>query len=151
MVERVKVRFPTDDGQQDEVMYAIPSRDNCYILDNSPFYAFGISYCDAFKVKETDGELVYDFVIARAGHSTYRIRIPAGKEHQYFLEHWDPLAELGCSYEGSSANKKRLYAIDMPPNVDVSKAYNIMEDNERQGIWEFEEGHYCPADEISIC
>ncbi|EKE82940.1 DUF4265 domain-containing protein [Idiomarina xiamenensis] len=151
MVDRIKVKFPLEEGSQEiEVMYAMPTDENCFVLDNSPFYAFGISYCDEFRAKNVNGELVFDGVSARAGHSTYRIRTPSGKDHQYFLEHWKPLEELGCSFEGSSASNKRLYAIDMPPNVDVFKAYNIMEEKESQGVWEFEEGHYCGSGKTSV-
>ena len=151
MKDRIKIKFPIEEGSADsEVMYAMPSGNGFYVLDNSPFYTFGISYCDEFKAKSNDGELIFDSIVARSGHSTYRIKLPLNKEHNYFLEHWTLLADLGCSYEGSSVNKKRLYSIDMPPNVDVFQAYKIMEDLENKGVWEFEEGHYCPPEESSV-
>ncbi len=151
MADRIKIKFPIEEGCNDsEVMFALPSGDDCYVLDNSPFYAFGISYCDEFKVKSVDGELIFDSIVARSGHSTYRIKLPMDKEHDYFLIHWQSLADLGCSYEGSSVNKKRLYAIDIPPSADVFKAYEVMEYLENKGIWEFEEGHYCPPEERSV-
>lgn len=116
MAECIKIKFPIEDGSNDsEIMFALPSGDDCYVLDNSPFYTFGISYCDEFKVKPVDGELIFDTIVTRSGHSTYRIKIPVDKGHDYFLMYWQLLEDLGCSYEGSSVNKRRLYAIDIPP------------------------------------
>lgn len=138
---RVMVTFLAEDGIV-ERMHAITHADGSYILDNSPFYAFGISLGDRFTATKKDGELLFAEVVARGGHSTYRIKLPVGCGHPYFLEHWAQLEELGCTFEGSSANPERLYAIDMPPGVDVLKAYQILEEKEQQGIWTFEEGHY---------
>lgn len=144
---RVKVAFPISDEQNGttESMYAQPVERNRYFLDNSPFYTFDISYCDEFFADEIDGILVFSSIASRGGHSTYRIKTPAGKGHDYFLIYWEELAVLGCSYEGSSVNVNRIYSIDIAPNVDVFKAYNVMEKNEGLGVWEFEEGHYCAS------
>ena len=148
MSARVKIKFQIEEDRNDiESMFAIPCGDNCYVLDNSPFYAFGISYCDEFKANIINGELTFESIVARSGHSTYRIRLPIDKEHNYFLKHWQELEKLGCSYEGSSVNNNKLYAVDIPPSVDVYKAYEIMKYLENQGIWEFEEGHYCLPEE----
>jgi hypothetical protein len=123
-------------------MHAVAEGGDCYVLDNSPFYAFGISFGDVFSALQKDGELVFSAVIARGGHSTYRVRLPAGCEHAYFLENWIELEQLGCTFEGSSANAERLYAIDIPPGIDVTKVYRVLEEKEQQGIWFFEEAHY---------
>lgn len=149
MTNRVKVKFAVEEGSHDtETMYAIPSNSGSYVLDNSPFYAFGISYCDEFKAKIIGGDLFFDGVTKHSGHSTYRIRLPINKDHEYFLKYWTPLADLGCSYEGSSGNRMRLYAVDMPTSVDVFKAYEIIDNLEKMGIWEFEEGHYYTAEDL---
>jgi hypothetical protein len=144
---RVKVAFPIENvnGSTIENMHALPLGNQRYVLDNSPFYAFDISFCDEFFADGIDGEIVFSKIASRGGHSTYRIKIPIGKSHDYFLKYWDELEKLGCTFEGSSANLKRLYAIDVPPGVDVFSAYKVMEKYEGQGVWEFEEGHYCQA------
>ncbi|GLS27580.1 hypothetical protein GCM10007877_32990 [Marinibactrum halimedae] len=143
---RVKISFPiSSEYGAVERMFAQHTADNRYVLDNSPFYAFDISFCDEFFVKEVNGEKVFSGLASRGGHSTYRIKLPKNKDHEYFLNYWEPLKELGCSFEGSSANERRLYSIDMPPDVNVHKAYQVMESLEDEGIWEFEEGHYYSA------
>jgi len=144
---RVKVAFSIsgEQGGTVENMYAQPVEGNRYVLDNSPFYAFDISFCDEFFADEISGGLVFSSIASRGGHSTYRIKIPVGKDHDYFLSYWDELAALGCSYEGSSANLRMLYSIDMAPSVDIHKAYSVLEKYEELKIWEFEEAHYCES------
>lgn len=148
---RVMASFLVGDGEAGivERMHAITQGEGHYVLDNSPFYAFGISFGDVFAATEKDGALVFSEVVSRGGHSTYRVKLPAEREHAYFLENWVELEQLGCTFEGSSANAERLYAIDIPPGVDVFKAYQILEEKEQQGTWSFEEGHYFNPQENS--
>ena len=142
--DRLKVAFPVEqDGDHFvERMHAIQVGPNQFVLDNSPFYSYGISNGDTFRADLRDGDVVFSEVLRRGGHSTYRVKLPEGYSHAHFLRHWQPLEELGCSYEGSSANTKRIYAIDVPPGVDVFKVYGILEKGEEQRLWEFDEGYY---------
>ncbi|KAB7768816.1 DUF4265 domain-containing protein [Xanthomonas maliensis] len=137
-----KISFPCDDGDV-ERMTGIYVKDGLYKLDNSPFYFYGISFGDLFKVKENGGDLIFERVIARGGHSTYRVKIPIGEGHNFFLKNWTSLQDLGCTYEGSDVGPQRLYAIDVPPSADIFKVYELLEKGEREELWVFEEGHYC--------
>lgn len=148
MVDRVKVSFHASDDGLMERMYARPLGDGRYVLDNSPFYVFDVSYCDEFVARDVDGELVFSHVTSRGGHSTYRIRLPEGKDHSHFLAYWKEIESEGCSYEGSSVNSRRLYAIDIPPGADVNKVYGAMQKYEDLGVWEFEEGHYSGSSQM---
>jgi len=138
------VSFPVGEGDERivERMHAIPQGDGSYLLDNSPFYAFGISFEDLFSAVPQEGELVFSKVISRGGHSTYRIKLSVGRDHAFFLKHWSGLEKLGCTYEGSSASLGRLYSIDIPPGVDVFEVYRLLEQGEQNNIWNFEEAHY---------
>lgn len=146
--DRVKVTFQISENGPVEKMYAKPLGDGRFVLDNSPFYVFDVSYCDEFSATDVDGELVFSHVTARGGHSTYRIKIPQGKDHSHFLKYWTELEREGCSYEGSSVNVQRLYTVDIPPGADVNKIYQIMQKYENTGIWEFEEGHYSGSSQM---
>ncbi|SOO33040.1 conserved hypothetical protein [Xanthomonas citri pv. fuscans] len=142
----VKVSFICENGDV-ERMNAIKMKIGSYKLDNSPFYFYGISFGDIFAAAEKNGgELVFNEVVARGGHSTYRVRIPNGEGHDFFMKHWGPLEDLGCSYEGSDVGSQRLYAIDVPPSADIFKVYELLEQGEKGEIWVFEEGHYFNAD-----
>lgn len=138
--QRAKVAFSA--GAFVERMYAIDIGEGRYVLDNSPFHVYGISCGDVFSAVFRDGDLVFASVIARGGHSTYRVRLPEGKDHCHFLAYWDELQRLGCTFEGSGLGEKRLYALDIPPSVDVAKVYRYLEEMENEGVWQFEEAHY---------
>lgn len=143
--QRVIVSFPVGQGDDCfvERMHAIDESGGRYVLDNSPFYAYGVSFGDTIEATKEDGELVFSQVVVRGGHSTYRIKLAAGHDHEFFLNHWSELEKMGCTYEGSSASAERLYAVDIPPGVDVRAVYRLLEQGEESGIWEFEEAHYC--------
>lgn len=138
------VSFRVTNGDQVVVerMHAFVQGGGQYLLDNSPFHAFDISYGDVFTAEPVDGDLVFSAVVSRGGHSTYRVRLPIGLGHEHFLRHWPLLESLGCTYEGSSATQARLYSIDIPPGTDVDAVYRLLEDGERQNLWVFEEAHY---------
>lgn len=141
----VTVSFPCVEGEGCivERMHARVLNGGRYSLDNSPFYAFGISFEDVFLAELKDGELIFAGVVWRGGHSTYRVKLPVGCDHDYFLEHWPALDKLGCTFEGSSAKLQRLYSIDVPPKADVFEVYRVIEEKEQQNVWSFEEAHFC--------
>ncbi|MFG6459071.1 DUF4265 domain-containing protein [Roseateles sp. BYS96W] len=126
-----------------ENMHAVPVGEDLYCLDNSPFYVYGVSFGDVVHAPMSDGRPVFVGVMEHRGHSTYRVRLPAGSGHDDFAQHWSPLEQLGCSFEGSGVSTRRLYAIDVPPTSDVVAVYKVLEDGESAGWWEFEEAHYC--------
>lgn len=137
----MKIAFRLPDGSV-ENMHAEPLPDGTFRLDNVPFHVRGISYDDEFTVMPEDGRLFFSIVARRGGHSTYRVRLPKGSSHSHFLERWASLETLGCTYEGSSLDGQRLYAIDVPPGADVHAIYALLEEGEDAGHWGFEEGHY---------
>jgi uncharacterized protein DUF4265 len=148
---RTIVAFPFENegGVAHENLHVIRSGLNRLVVDNSPFYVYGISFGDVVTAVPDGARLLFDRVIERGGHSTYRIKLPAGTDHRYFLTYWPALEALGCSYEGSSAGVRRLYAIDVPPEADIHEVYRMLEEGENEGRWEFEEGHYCSPDAAS--
>jgi|SRR5579859_3562828 len=122
-------------------MHCKPLGQGTYVLDNSPFYAYDVSLEDTIAASMQDGCLVFERVVRRGGHSTYRVRLPEGESHDAFLKHWSPQEHLGCTYEGTGVHPRRLYAIDVPPGVSVRNVYDLLEQGEHEGWWEFEEGH----------
>ncbi|KAA8996315.1 DUF4265 domain-containing protein [Stenotrophomonas cyclobalanopsidis] len=142
--EDIKVRFELDDGGV-EVMHARALSNDVFVLDNIPFYAYGVSCGDVVTVRCIDDGLVFVAVAERGGHSTYRVKMAASAMHDTFLARWAELERLGCSYEGSNVNNRLLYALDVPPGAPLNKIYKILEQGEADGVWDFEEGDYCPS------
>lgn len=135
------VSFPLDDGSF-ENLHAKRIRDSVYILDNSPFYAYGVSYGDEVKANPVDGRNTFDSVMRRGGHSTYRVKLATGQSHNDFMRAFEKLEKLGCTFEGTGSGSRRLYTIDLVPEAKVEEVYRILEDGEEAGIWEFEEAHF---------
>src|SRR5207247_2059812 len=112
---------------------------NLYRLRNTPLYAEGFSYGDVVEARPVEGGFIVQRVARRGGHSTYVFLLSkeAAESHGW-PKFWQPLEELGCRYE----SRGRLYAVDVPPEVDVHKAYQLLEAGEKAGVWGFQEQHY---------
>jgi hypothetical protein len=137
--QRVKIAFRLENIV--ETMWASVLNDGTYEIDNSPFEAYEISYQDVVAAHMQDGRLVFDRVVRRGGHSTYRVKLNSGAEHDVFLKYWPQLALLGCTFEGANGHR-RLYSIDVPQISAVPDVYGYLQSIEDIGAWEFEEAHY---------
>ena len=84
--QRVKIAFRLENIV--ETMWASVLNDGTYEIDNSPFEAYEISYQDVVAAHMQDGRLVFDRVVRRGGHSTYRVKLNSGAEHDVFLKSW---------------------------------------------------------------
>jgi hypothetical protein len=138
----VKVSFevPPDSipGGGTEIIWAEDLGGGSYRIRNSPFYVKGISFEYIVRAKEKEDQLLFSDVAGRGGHSTYRLFLRDGRSEDDFIRAWEPLEQLGCSYEGAT---KRLLAIDVPPETNIYEAYKRLQDGEAAGIWDFQEGH----------
>ena len=73
------------------------------------------------------------------GHSTYRVFVE--NENAKASKTLDMIKAMGCDWEKAEINGGELYAIDIPPEVDIYKVYEILERGQREGDWLFEEGY----------
>jgi hypothetical protein len=141
----VKIVFYLGENQwhdyKTESVWAEQIEDNRCRIRNTPFYVKGVSFEDVVFVQNRDGGLLFESISMAAGHSTYRILIEKSVPESEFYKYWIPLEELGCSYEGGERGKLNLLAVDVPPNVDIHKAYELLDGGEKAGVWSFEEGH----------
>jgi uncharacterized protein DUF4265 len=142
---KVKIIFDTDGnawhGMTAERLWATPVGISLYRLENLPLYAYGISYQDVVVAREdAGGSLRFVSVQNRGGHSTYRVVLKEAATRSDFEMYWKPIEQFGCTYE-SSRDPENIFAIDVPPSTDVYDVYPLLENGERDGVWEFEEGH----------
>ena len=83
-------------------------------------------------------------VIRRGGHRTYRIIVAREFDalaKAAFEQYWSPLERLGCSYEGTGA-PLNLFAVDVPPEVEVEQVESLLEDGHVDSTWDYERA--CP-------
>ncbi len=124
-----------------------------YRLENSPWYAFSISFQDDVVAEtrtdtfEKDGGSVsyrnryFTQVWKHNGHSTYLVSLDQGitTESEQWLAPWQRLKELGCTYEGMNG---QLLAIDVEPGNDLDAVEAILEE---ASSYEFQVQHrYTP-------
>jgi hypothetical protein len=124
-------------GFATETLWAESFGQGRYRIRNAPFYAFGISNEDIVLCSEEGGLIVFQRVLIRGNHSTYRLKLTNSSINDLeFLEFWKPLEALGCTFEEGP-----ILSVDVPPNADIYVVYALFEAGENCGVWEFEEGH----------
>ncbi len=117
---KVLFRIPDDDGGASvETLWAIPLGHDLYRLDNSPFYAYGVSWKDTVlaPVDPREGMPTFQRVVERSGNRTVRLvldpPVDSGNVSDRILQ---DLVALGCTYEGAN---RTYIAVNIPPEVEL--------------------------------
>lgn len=125
---KVLFRILEEDGSSSvETLWAIPLDNDLYKLDNSPFYAYGVSWQDTVYAPfdSQEGMPTFQSVVERSGNRTVRVildpRASIGSETSGVLK---GLVQLGCSYEGANS---RYFSVTVPQGIELEsiRAYLI--------------------------
>ena len=138
---KVLFRVESDDGTcQVETLWACRLGNDQYRLDNSPFYAYSVSWNDIVLAphSQDEGLPTYTRTVRKSGHRTVRIMFdePAepGSESDLVLQ---DLIALGCTYEGAYGT---LISVDVPPNAKLDDVRDYLV---RRGVtWEHADPTY---------
>lgn len=84
---------------------------------------------------EDDGELRFTGVASEGGHSTVRILIWNQEDTEAVRQE---LRQMGCSSE--AAHLPGLVAIDIAESANYGTIKRFLEEGQRSGRWDFEEG-----------
>ncbi|WP_310634468.1 DUF4265 domain-containing protein [Paraburkholderia sp.] len=101
---------------QYESLWAIRQMQGSYVIDNMPYYIYGVSKGDAVAVDQLDGDHFASFVVSRGGHSTLRVFVDELSSRNSII---DNLIELGAKC--SSSKGLSLFVVDIPPEVDFKE------------------------------
>lgn len=136
---KIKIPLPSDDasGGDAEWLWAEPEGD-LFILKNVPIFVYGLSYGDSVRATTEDSVLVFQGVARRGGHSTYRIYAKPDRSSPEVMTVLSSLRNLRCDLEPAT---DKIVGVDVLPEADVYEVYGVLEQAERSGILEFEEGH----------
>ena len=134
----VKVGLKGPDGEF-ETLWATPVGESAYRLENSPFWAYRVSWLDVVEAHpDPDGLLCFERVVAKSGHRTIRLIINPGidqaPERTRVL---DALKALGCSIEGYNS---RYFCIDLPPEIELAPIAQYLTQHDAQ--WEYADPKY---------
>ncbi len=128
-------------GFAEEAMWAKEVGDGLYELQNTPFFAKGLAFSDVVTVRPQDGRLVVISTSTPSRRSTYWALVQQDAPQPQVGKALGELAALGCTYESYEDSKWTLYAFDVPASA-VDAAYKALDAAEKQGLLDFEEGHF---------
>lgn len=123
-----------------ETLWATPLGNDQYRLDNSPFYAYGVSWEDVVfaPYDEQEGLPTFLSVVERSGNRTVRILFEPPVEPDNSSDQvLQGLVALGCSYEGAS---RRYISVNIPPEVELQQVVSYL--TERDAQWEHADPTY---------
>jgi hypothetical protein len=131
-------RDPGEGGPADEWLWAEPLGGGRFRVESAPFFAYGLSSGDIVRAPEP-GELPrVDSVESKSGHRTLRIALDADatSDRADIRGLLAELERIGCR---SEALPPKIFAIDVPPEVDVAAVVARLQGalRERLLIWEW--------------
>jgi hypothetical protein len=132
---KVLFRVVEVDGSANvETLWAYELGEEHYKLDNSPFYAYGVSAGDTVFAPHDNAEgfPIFRSIVSKSGNRTVRIAfdppVAAGNQSDDVLQ---GLVALGCDFEGAN---RRYVVVNIPPRVDLRAVVRHLV--ERTAAWE---------------
>ena len=123
-------------NQEWEQLYAWPVRGG-YRLNNIPFFAGDLALDDVVTAHKGDrGLLVFDHVVSRSGHSTFRIWLSAQKQRDSGAI-MKTIRDLGGHAE---LTLDRLIAVDAPPEHEA-QVWDYVKGGQQRGDWDLQVGY----------
>lgn len=130
--EHIKVLFHLEQDEDGyppfsiEGLWCKKTENGTYIVDNVPFYAYGISLGDEICATKEDGEYHFQSIVNPSGNSTLRVhfndeRMPIVKSK--FLD-------MGCELEVS--NLPSFISINVPSGVSLKAVEDTLNNMENE-------------------
>ena len=137
-LSKILFRIPSSNGSSDvETLWASPIGNDLYELENSPFFAYSVSWQDiVYAPFNSDEQLpVFDSVNTKNGHRTVRIFFEqdANEDNPVLIA----LNNAGCTYEGAS---RKYFSIDIPPEIIIEEVVQLLVKSQIQ--WEHADPTY---------
>lgn len=138
--DSVKLTFRLSEDEQGpypvstESLWCQPQDGGCYRIENIPFFLEGLSYGDLVTIREVEDEpnvYLINEIIEQSGYSTIWVLV---KERAGGMAVIDALATQGCTREGGVFPD--LYAISVPPTVDLQDVVNQLDAAAHAGLIE---------------
>ncbi|WP_270726380.1 DUF4265 domain-containing protein [Shimia sp. Alg240-R146] len=142
----IELETGTWHGHSSESVWAISLGDGLFRVENSPFFARGISYGDIVHAEQKEGANVFVRIVISSGRSTYRIIIGENATDAQIERFWRPLEAEGCTYESGEFGYT-MYSVDVPKDTNVQRVFSLLNEGLLHKVWDFEEGHYGHAEQ----
>ena len=141
MADAIKIHFQLEQDEDGyppaavESLWAQPAgQTGEYVVDNVPFFARDATTGDTVHVREEDGNLWFERVVARSTNSLVRVVFfDRGAVHDVSRQ----LESLGCSVEYIAAHN--LLAVSIPGNVPLGNVQSCLQDEANADKIDYEE------------
>jgi Domain of unknown function (DUF4265) len=136
-IDNVKIHFTLnqdEDGYppvKTESLWSRKINNNLYAIDNIPFFVFNISYGDIICATN---DFIFTEIIEKSKHSTFRVFLMAIDKKQELL---NIVSGASCGIEYLESFD--IFAIDIPPDVNLQEVRRILNDGEEKSWWQHEE------------
>lgn len=138
---KVLFRIVQKDGSVDiETLWAYDLGEDRYMLDNSPFYAYGISWHDVVHAPYDPDEsfAAYKQIISKSGNRTLRIvfdtaLVDGNATHAVLQD----LIGFGCSYVGAN---NIYFSVNIPSEIKFETITKYL--TEKNINWEYADPTY---------
>jgi Domain of unknown function (DUF4265)/Uncharacterized protein conserved in bacteria (DUF2314) len=140
----VKLEIRTETEGDDEVYvetpWAIRVGTNTFRLENSPYFAYRVSFGDIVEaIPQKDvSSFLFKRVVEKSGNRTVRVILdPPSDKSRKSMKVLESLVEMGCSYEGANPG---YIAVNIPPEVDLEPVCDFLSKTGQQ--WEHADPAY---------
>lgn len=138
---KILFRVVEDDGTATvETLWATKVGEDRYQIDNSPFYAYGVSWQDTVfaPFDQNEGFPTFQKIVSKSGHRTVRVIFDPPVENGNASDQlFQGLVSRGCTYEGAN---RGYMSIDVPPSVKLQTIRQYLIDND--ATWEHADPTY---------
>ena len=136
---KVHVPLPGNRHTGGEALWARQLGGDLFELRNSPFYAYGLNFCDVVRAvpPNPDQKPSVLSIVRPSGHRTIWITFTDERSSQERERLLEELNEWKGYYEGANAD---YFAIDVEPEGDYTAITNRLSSWQALGILEYHEG-----------
>lgn len=135
--KKLVFKLQQDDGYPPvahERLWAMPLPNGNFLIDNIPFYAWGISAEDEVEAETIDGELYFKSLVKPSGISTFRLILADPETNAQVRAH---LESLGCKSEYNQLIG--LVAVEVPSSTLIQPFLDYIVGEKVKGAIDFEE------------
>ncbi len=133
--KKVKIRIENSSDEA-ETVWATPLGEDKYILENSPFHAYGLSWKDVIEAHlSNDGVLEFKKIVKKSNNKT--IRIMSTKDASIAQNFIEKINSLGCTVE---AYNSKYMAMNIPQTANFEHVVNFIQESQYE--WEYADPTY---------